>query len=204
MIENQVLVVMGVSGSGKTTIAKAVAERLGWPFQEGDDLHPPENVAKMHAGTPLTDADRAPWLAAIAAWIDARLAAGEPGVVTCSALKHAYREVLVGKRAHVRVVYLHADKAVIAKRLADRKGHFMPPSLLDSQFATLQEPTPDEHALTVEVAGEVSETVDAVMKALDDRKGPVTPTPTPPATLPRPASTADAASLSSTAPPPWR
>ena len=167
MIERQVLVVMGVSGSGKTTIAKAVAERLGWPFQEGDDLHPAANVAKMHAGTPLTDEDRAPWLAAIAAWIDARLSAGEPGVVTCSALRHAYREVLVGDRPHVRVVYLHADRLVIAGRLAVRHGHFMPASLLDSQFATLEEPTPDEHAVTVEVAGAADDTVDAVIRALE-------------------------------------
>ncbi len=168
MIDKQVLVVMGVSGSGKTTIAKALAERLGWPYQEGDDLHPAANVAKMHAGIPLDDADRAPWLAAIAAWIDARLTAGEPGVVTCSALKHDYREVLIGDRRHVRLVYLHADKLVIARRLADRKGHFMPPTLLDSQLATLQEPTPDEHPLTVEVAGEVKDTVDAVIRALEE------------------------------------
>lgn len=168
MIENQVLVVMGVSGSGKTTIAKAVAARLGWPYQEGDDLHPAANVAKMHAGIPLDDADRAPWLAAVAAWIDARLATGEPGVVTCSALKHAYRDILIGDRAHVRLIYLHADKLVIARRLADRRGHYMPASLLDSQLATLQEPTPNEHALTVEVAGEVDATVNAVIRALEE------------------------------------
>lgn len=168
MIENQVLVVMGVSGSGKTTIAVAVAARLGWSYQEGDDLHPAANVAKMHAGIPLDDADRAPWLAAVAAWIDARLAAGEPGVVTCSALKHEYRDILIGDRAHVRLIYLHADKLVIARRLANRKGHYMPASLLDSQLATLQEPTPDEHALTVEVAGAVEDTVNAVLRALEE------------------------------------
>ena len=168
MIENQVLVVMGVSGSGKTTIARALAARLGWPYQEGDDLHPASNVAKMHAGIPLTDADRAPWLALIAAWIDARLAAGEPGVVTCSALKHAYREVLVGDRPHVRVLYLHADRMLIARRLAGRHGHFMPPSLLESQIATLEEPTPDEHALTVDVDGEADDVVDAVIRGLEE------------------------------------
>lgn len=167
MIENQVLVMMGVSGSGKTTIAKAVAERLGWPFQEGDDLHPAANVAKMHAGVPLDDDDRAPWLAAVAAWIDARLAAHEPGVVTCSALKHAYRDVLVGARAGVRLVYLHADKAVIERRLAARTGHYMPASLLDSQFATLEEPGAEEHALVVDVGGDVGQSVDGVLRGLE-------------------------------------
>ncbi len=161
-----ILVFMGVSGSGKTTIAEAVAARLHWPYQEGDDLHPPANVAKMHAGTPLTDADRLPWLRAIAAWIDARLAAGEPGVITCSALKHAYRDIIVGDRPHVRLVYLQGDKALLGRRMAERKGHFMPPSLLDSQFATLEEPGPDEHPLVVHVGGPVEEAVDRVIAAL--------------------------------------
>ena len=158
---------MGVSGSGKTTIAKGLADRLGWPLLEGDDLHPPSNVAKMHAGTPLTDADRLPWLHAIAAWIDARVAANEPGIVTCSALKHAYREILLDDRAHVRLVYLQGDKALIAKRLADRKGHFMPLSLLDSQFDTLEEPTADEHAIVVHIGGPPDDVVNKVIAALD-------------------------------------
>jgi carbohydrate kinase (thermoresistant glucokinase family) len=164
--EPQILIVMGVSGSGKTTVARTIAERLGWPFLEGDDLHPPANVEKMHSGVPLTDADRLPWLHAIAAWIDARLAAGEAGVVTCSALKHAYRAILVGDRPHVRLVYLDGDKALIAHRLAERKGHFMPPTLLDSQFATLEAPGADEHPLTVHLGGTPEQAVDQVIAAL--------------------------------------
>ena len=162
----QILIVMGVSGTGKTTVARALSQRLGWPFQEGDDLHPPENVAKMHAGTPLTDADRLPWLHAIAAWIDAREAAGEPGIVTCSALKHAYREILIGDRPRVRLVYLQGDKALIARRLASRKNHFMPPGLLDSQFATLEEPVAQEHALTVPIDGPPEQAVELIVHAL--------------------------------------
>jgi carbohydrate kinase (thermoresistant glucokinase family) len=165
-IEPQVLVVMGVSGSGKSTVARELAGRLGWRFQEGDDLHPPENVAKMHAGTPLTDADRLPWLHIIAAWIDARSAANEPGIVTCSALKHAYRDILIGGRPHVRLVYLQGDKAVIARRLGARKGHFMPPALLDSQMATLEEPAPDEHALTVPIDGPAEQAVERILHIL--------------------------------------
>jgi len=146
-----ILVVMGVSGSGKTTVARGLAERLGWRFQEGDALHPPANVAKMAAGTPLTDADRWPWLHAIAAVIDAWRAEGASGVVTCSALKRAYRDILVGDRADVRLVFLRGDKALIAARMAARRGHFMPPALLDSQFATLEAPGPDERPIVVAV-----------------------------------------------------
>ena len=131
-----ILVVMGVAGSGKTTVARMLAERLGWRFQEGDALHPPGNVAKMSAGTPLTDDDRWPWLHAIAAVIDGWRAEGASGIVTCSALKRAYREILVGGRADVRLVHLAGDKALIAARMAARKGHFMPTALLDSQACT--------------------------------------------------------------------
>ena len=165
-LEPQVLVIMGVSGSGKSTIAHMLADRLRWPFLEGDDLHPPSNVAKMAAGHPLTDEDRVPWLRAIAAWIDARLAAGEPGIISCSALKHAYRDILVGDRPHVRIVYLQGDKALIARRLSDRKGHFMPPALLDSQFATLEEPTSDEHPLIVHIGDPTEKEVEDVIAAL--------------------------------------
>lgn len=147
----QVLVVMGVSASGKTAVAEALAARLGWRFLEGDSVHPPANVAKMHAGTPLTDADRRPWLDAIARWIGERLDAGEGGIVTCSALKRAYRERLAAGRAGVRFVYLHGDRALLASRIAARKGHFMPASLLDSQLATLEPPGADENAISVDV-----------------------------------------------------
>jgi gluconokinase len=145
-----VLVVMGVSGVGKSTLAEALAAHFGWPFQEGDDLHPAANIAKMKAGHALNDADRAPWLAAIGRWIDGQAAKGEPGVITCSALKRAYRDTLDRGRPQVRIVYLHGDEALVAGRVAARKGHFMPPSLLASQFADLQPPTPDEPVITVE------------------------------------------------------
>ncbi len=146
-----ILVVMGVSGSGKTTVARGLAERLGWRFQEGDALHPPANVAKMSAGTPLSDADRWPWLAAIAAVIDGWRDAGVSGVVTCSALKRAYRAVLMGGRPDVRLVYLAGDKALIAGRMAARKGHFMPAALLDSQFAALEPPWAEENPIVVDI-----------------------------------------------------
>ncbi len=149
----RVLVVMGVSGSGKSTVAALIAERLDWIFVDGDSFHTPEHVAKMHAGLALDDEDRAPWLARIAVWIQQRLAAGESGVVVCSALRRSYREVLTrGSRRAVRIVYLEGDKALIAGRLAARHGHFMSPHLLDSQFATLEAPGPDEHPITVGIA----------------------------------------------------
>lgn len=149
-----ILLVMGVSGSGKTTVAKALAEHLGWRFQEGDALHPPQNVAKMAAGTPLSDADRWPWLTAIAAVIDGWRAAGVSGIVTCSALKRAYRQVLVGDRADVRLVYLAGSKALIAGRMAARTGHFMPAALLDSQLATLEPPGAEEHPIVMDIGPE--------------------------------------------------
>jgi carbohydrate kinase (thermoresistant glucokinase family) len=166
MTGHSVLIVMGVSGVGKTTIAEALAQKLGWPFQEGDALHPPSNVQKMHAGVPLTDEDRAPWLAAIKRWINARVKAGEPGVVTCSALKRSYRDFLVDGRADVRILYLHSDEATIEARIEHRTGHFMPASLLESQLQTLEEPGPDEQPITVEVAGTVEATVSAALRAL--------------------------------------
>jgi len=162
-----VLIVMGVSGVGKSTIAEHLNAHLHWPFQEGDDLHPPANVEKMKHGIPLTDEDRLPWLHAIKAWIDARLAAGEPGLVTCSALKRAYRDLLIDHRDTVRILYLHADRATIEDHLAKRTGHFMPPTLLESQLQTLEEPEPDEHPITVEVADTVGDTVRAILEALD-------------------------------------
>ena len=161
-----VIIVMGVSGSGKSTIAEAMNAQLHWPYQEGDALHPPANVQKMHAEIPLTDADRAPWLALVREWIDARVAAGEPGLVTCSALKRAYRARLVGGRSQVRLLYLRADAAVLEARLARRAGHFMPASLLESQLNTLEEPRADENPIVVKVDGPQAVTVAAALAAI--------------------------------------
>lgn len=160
------LVVMGVAGSGKSTIAALTAGRLGWTFRDADDFHPPENVAKMSAGAPLTDEDRKPWLAAIAAWIDERRTRGEKGVVTCSALKRAYRDVLIGLREDVRLVYLQGDRALIGGRMAARRDHFMPTALLDSQFATLEPPQEDEAPVIVHVGGTPEAIVDSILAAL--------------------------------------
>jgi carbohydrate kinase (thermoresistant glucokinase family) len=149
--ETRVIVLMGVSGSGKSTVGDALASALGWEFRDADSFHPPANVEKMSRGVPLTDADRAPWLAAIAAWIDDRLATGRTGIVSCSALKRAYRQVIVGTRTGVGLVHLRGSFDLIAARMAARRGHFMPASLLRSQFQTLEEPRPDEHALPVSI-----------------------------------------------------
>jgi gluconokinase len=161
-----VLVVMGVAGSGKSTLGAALAVRLGWPFQEGDDLHPPANIAKMSAGIPLTDADRAPWLAAIGAWIDGCIAQGGGGVIACSALKAAYRRTLTEGRPAVRLVFLDASKSLIAGRMASRTGHFMPPSLIDSQFADLEPPTMEEGAIVVAANLPIDVQVGQMAKAL--------------------------------------
>ena len=160
------VVVMGVSGTGKTTVAEHLVKRLGWPFAEGDEFHPPANVAKMHAGTPLDDDDRWPWLQALADWIGAREAAGENAVVTCSALKRSYRDIIVGDRPDVRLVYLKGSHDLIRQRMAARHGHFMPSSLLDSQFSTLEEPSPDENAIVVDIGGEPEEIVGEIAKRL--------------------------------------
>ncbi len=144
-----VLVLMGVSGSGKSTVGGVLAGRLGWDLGEGDDLHPAANVAKMAAGHPLTDDDRWPWLARIHEWIDEHIDAGHPGIVTCSALKRSYRDLLRG--AHVVFVYLAGTHEQLQARLTARQGHFMPVALLDSQLADLEPPEPDEQAITVQI-----------------------------------------------------
>ncbi|MDQ1128066.1 gluconokinase [Microbacterium sp. SORGH_AS_0888] len=144
-----VLVFMGVAGTGKSTVAALLAGRLGWPFQEGDDLHPAENVAKMAAGHPLTDEDRWPWLDRVAGWIDDRIAAGEPGIITCSALRRAYRDVL--RRDAVTFVHFTGDQALVRERMSRREGHFMPTALLDSQFAALEPLEQDEQAVLVDI-----------------------------------------------------
>ncbi|WP_375466031.1 gluconokinase [uncultured Methylobacterium sp.] len=159
---------MGVSGSGKSTIAALVAERLGWIFVDGDSFHTPEHIAKMHAGSALDDEDRAPWLAAIAVWIRHRLAAGESGVIVCSALRRTYRDVLTGGSACVRVVYLDGSRALIAGRLAARHGHFMPSTLLDSQFAVLEPPGPDEYPIVVAIDAEPEAIVACILAQVRD------------------------------------
>jgi len=161
-----VIVVMGVSGSGKSTIAAMLAHRLHWIYEDGDWFHPQSNVEKMHHGEPLTDADRWPWLNAIAAWIDHVRSAGDHGVVACSALRRVYRDILVGRRRDVRLVFLKGDRDLIARRVAARADHFMPASLLDSQFATLEEPTADERPITVSIAPHPREIVDAIVSEL--------------------------------------
>jgi gluconokinase len=166
-----VLIVMGVSGAGKSALAQALSGALGWPFQEGDALHPAANVRKMHAGIALTDEDRAPWLAAIKAWIDARLAAGENGLVTCSALKRAYRDTLIDGRKTVRTLYLEADAGILRDRLVHRTGHFMPPSLLESQLQTLEEPQADEHPIVVHMEGTPEQNCMAALAALKISRG---------------------------------
>lgn len=160
---------MGVSGSGKTTVGKLLAERLGWQYQEGDALHPPENVAKMSGGTPLTDADRIPWLRGSPAGSDAWRSRGESGVITCSALKRAYREVIIGSRPDVGLVHLKGSRELIGRRMAARKGHFMPAALLDTQFATLQEPSPEERPITVDIGGTPAEIVEEIVRRLQPK-----------------------------------
>ncbi len=166
------LIVMGVSGSGKTTIAALLAGRLGWDFEDGDWLHPPANVEKMHAGIPLTDEDRWPWLRAIAVWIDHTRETGGHGVVACSALKRRYRDLLVGGHEDVRLVYLKGDQAVIGRRIAARHGHFMPAGLLQSQFDALEEPAPEERAIVASIERRPNEIVNGILAALGDGAPP--------------------------------
>ena len=161
------LVVMGVSGSGKTTVATGVAERLGWVFAEGDDFHPHANVEKMRAGVALTDSDRWPWLASLAGWIGEREAAGQNAVLTCSALKRTYRDVLAAGHPSVRFVHVTASAETIRHRLENRRGHYMPASLLASQLDTLEPLQVDEPGLTLPGDGEPADVVDAVVARLD-------------------------------------
>jgi gluconokinase len=166
---------MGVSGSGKSTVAGVLAGQLGWQLVEGDDLHPPANIAKMRAGHRLTDGDRAPWLAKIAAWISERRRAGRPAIVTCSALKRKYRDVL--RADGVVFVHLAGTREQIARRLATRPGHFMPAALLDSQFADLEPPAPDENAITVDIGASAAAQAQEIVTMLGLR----------PSELPQPA-----------------
>ena len=160
----RIVIVMGVSGAGKTTVGRALAERLGWPFMEGDDFHPAANIAAMAAGHPLTDADRAPWLAALRKQIEQTLAAGGHAVIACSALKHSYRRMLVREDGEaIRLVHLEVPPAVLRDRLRHRQGHYMPASLLDSQLATLEAST---SAVRVDGTLPVDDIVDAVTRGL--------------------------------------
>jgi gluconokinase len=164
-----ILVVMGVAGTGKSTVAGMLAKHLNWELQEGDDLHPPENVAKMSAGIPLDDDDRWPWLDAIAAWIRHKTERGEPGLITCSALKRSYRDRLRGP--NVVFVFLNGPSEVIEARMARRQHHYMPLSLLHSQLAILEPPGSDENVLEVGLAGTPEEEVAEVLHALRGRIG---------------------------------
>jgi gluconokinase len=158
-----ILVVTGVSGCGKTTVGALLAGRLHWLFADGDDFHTAASIVKMRAGIPLTDEDRWPWLRAVRAWMDERIARGEPAVVTCSALKRSYRDVLLDGRPEARLVFLALDRELAARRLAARHGHFFPEQLLDSQFAALEPPQPDEHAIIVNASGNPADEVTAII-----------------------------------------
>ena len=175
-MEPVTVVVMGVSGSGKTTVAVALARRLGWEFTEGDDHHPPANVAKMRAGVPLTDADREPWLRGLADWIGARERAGRSCVLTCSALKRGYRDLLRAGHGSVWFAHVHAPEAVITERVRRRSGHYMPASLVASQFADLEPLTDDEPGRTVSATDPPETVVEALLAALAAERG-ITPPP---------------------------
>ncbi|GBQ29071.1 gluconokinase [Gluconacetobacter sacchari] len=165
-IPPHVIVLMGVSGSGKTSVAEGLHNLLGWPYQEGDLLHPQANIDKMQAGIPLTDEDRQPWLERCHAWIAQRLTTGGGGILTCSALKRSYRDILRQGSQKVVFVYLEVPKAILEVRLSRRQGHYMSPTLLPSQLATLEEPTPDEHALVVDCEGPPAEVIARVLSQI--------------------------------------
>ena len=158
----EVVILMGVAGCGKTTVGEKLAAALGWSFRDADDFHPPENVAKMSARVPLTDADRQPWLAAIRTYIEACLARGERAVVTCSALKESYRQTIVADPARVRLAHPIGDEALIAARISQRHGHFMKPEMLKSQLETLE---PPQNAIAVDIAGTPAEIVTQIRRA---------------------------------------
>lgn len=161
-----VVILMGVSGSGKTTISQALAARTGFAERDGDDYHSAANIEKMKAGIPLTDDDRLPWLHAIAEAINNYANSNTPVIIACSALKRSYRDILVHGRKDVRIVYLKGPADLIAQRLTQRGGHFMPPKLLDSQIDALEPPQPDEHILTVDIDAPVERIVDDIITTL--------------------------------------
>ncbi len=165
---------MGVAGSGKSTVAALLADRLGWDLAEGDEMHPGANVEKMATGQPLDDQDRSPWLAQIAQWTREHVDAGRAGIVTCSALKACYRDALRGPE--VVFVHLTGSRDLIEQRLAARRGHYMPASLLESQLATLEPPTPDENAVTVNIGASASDEVAEILRLLGLGDEPNPPT----------------------------
>ena len=162
-----IIIIAGIAGSGKTTVGKLLADRLGCEFEDGDLLHPAANVAKMHAGTPLTDADRWPWLHIIQGWIDQRISAGQTAVLACSALHRRYRDALLAGRPDVRMVFLQIGREVAAARLARRHGHFFPAQLLDSQLRALEPPGPDERVLVIDANQQADDMAAEIARRLD-------------------------------------
>jgi len=162
-----IVILAGVAGSGKSTVGKIVATRLGWPFEDTDLLHSTAEIAKMMSGVPLTDADRWPWLEQVAAWMDREIAAGKSGVMACSALKRSYREYLQRGRPDVKIVLIDVDQATLTARLAGRHGHFFPKKLLQSQLADLEMPAPDEHVLVVPTTGTPAQMAGKIIDDLD-------------------------------------
>ncbi|MBP3035706.1 gluconokinase [Arthrobacter sp. zg-ZUI100] len=163
----QHLVIMGVSGSGKTTISTLLSEHLGWIAAEADEFHPESNIAKMSSGTPLTDEDRWPWLASIREWMDTQAENGRSTIVTCSALKHSYRDVLATASGDVHFVHLNGDAAVLGERMKTRSGHFMPASLLPSQMSTLEPLAEDEQGVVVDILKPPGDIVSEILTRLN-------------------------------------
>ena len=168
--EPDIVVVMGVAGSGKTTVAKGIAVSMNWLFAEGDAFHPEANVEKMHSGVPLTDEDRWPWLRLIGDWMSEQEDAGVSAVVTCSALRRVYRDLLRENRPAVRFCHMTPPEAEIADRLEHRAGHYMPPSLLPSQLATLEPLGDDEPGVAITNEGSAAQVLDRALAALGHRK----------------------------------
>jgi carbohydrate kinase (thermoresistant glucokinase family) len=172
-----IVIVAGVSGSGKSTVGALLAGLLHWRFADADSFHPEANIAKMRAGVPLTDEDRAPWLRAITDWMDARIAAGESAVLACSALKRAYRDRILSGRPTAVMIFLQVSRDVLARRLTTRHDHFFPEKLLDSQLETLEPPMPDERVHTVVVEGDAGQTAVKIIALLRRPAGPGRPGP---------------------------